>query len=107
MIVVAILGLLAAIAIPNYVHARTSTQVNLCISNLYALSKAKDQWATEHWKKPTDTPEISEIESYLRGGHLPPCPAQGDYTLRTVAQNPVCSFSGRGHLISPLDLETE
>jgi prepilin-type N-terminal cleavage/methylation domain-containing protein len=45
MIVVAIIGLLAAIAIPNFVKARASSQANACINNLRQLDGAAQQWA--------------------------------------------------------------
>ncbi len=43
MIVVAIIGLLAAIAIPNFVKARTTAQTNTCIANLKQISGAIQQ----------------------------------------------------------------
>ena len=45
MIVVAIIGLLAAIAIPNFVRARNTAQKNTCINNLRQIDGAKQQWA--------------------------------------------------------------
>jgi hypothetical protein len=47
MIVVAIIGLLAAIAIPNFVKARTTSQQNACINNLRLIDSSKQQWALE------------------------------------------------------------
>src|SRR2546426_11847081 len=47
MIVVAIIGLLAAIAIPNFVKARTTSQMNACINNLRQVDGAIQQWALE------------------------------------------------------------
>ena len=47
MIVVAIIGLLAAIAIPNFVKARQTSQTNACINNLRQIDAAKQQWALE------------------------------------------------------------
>ncbi|HEY9172626.1 MAG TPA: prepilin-type N-terminal cleavage/methylation domain-containing protein, partial [Verrucomicrobiae bacterium] len=47
MIVVAIIGLLAAIAIPNFVKARETSRTNACISNLRQIDGAKQQWALE------------------------------------------------------------
>ena len=52
MIVVAIIGLLAAIAIPNFIHARTSSQTNACINNLRQIDSTKQQWALEHKQAP-------------------------------------------------------
>jgi len=51
MIVVAIIGLLAAIAIPNFVRARTTAQQNACIANLKQIKGAIEQWALENKKK--------------------------------------------------------
>ena len=64
MIVVAIIGLLAAIAIPNYVHARQVSQANACISNLREIDSAKQQWALEQGKKSSDTPVDTDIKPY-------------------------------------------
>ena len=50
MIVVAIIGLLAAIAIPNFVKARTTSQMNACINNLRQVDGAIQQWALEFKK---------------------------------------------------------
>ena len=52
MIVVAIIGLLAAIAIPNFVKARTTAQKNACINNLRQIDGAKEQWALETKQAP-------------------------------------------------------
>ena len=94
MIVVAIIGLLAAIAIPNFVRARTTSQKNACINNLRQLDGAKQQWALEN--KVTGTPEPTDVQPYLgRGsaGTYPLCPAAGTYTLGDLATAPLCSLS--------------
>ena len=66
MIVVAIIGLLAAIAIPNFVNARTTSQANACINNLRQIDGAKQEWALEekpngHASHPTSRPTLSRI----------------------------------------------
>ena len=50
MIVVAIIGLLAAIAIPNFVKARATSQANACINNLRQIDAAVNEWALENHK---------------------------------------------------------
>ena len=55
MIVVAIIGLLAAIAIPNFVNARENAQAKACINNLAKLDAAASQFALEQGKKPATT----------------------------------------------------
>src|SRR5579862_6544316 len=68
MIVVAIIGLLAAIAIPNFLKARSTSQQNACINNLRQIDAAKQQWALEKGKGATDTPGDTDITPYLGRG---------------------------------------
>ncbi len=56
MIVVAIIGLLAAIAIPNFLRARSTSQQNACINNLRQIDGAIQQWALETGAKPDRLP---------------------------------------------------
>ncbi len=96
MIVVAIIGLLAAIAIPNFVKARTTSQTNACINNLRQLDGAKQQWALEQKQLPTVTPTSGDIQPYLgRGttGTYPTCPANGAYTLNDLQTAPTCNVT--------------
>ena len=51
MIVVAIIGLLAAIAIPNFVKARNTSQANACINNMRQIDSGIQQWALENNKR--------------------------------------------------------
>src|ERR1700753_1694164 len=86
MIVVAIIGLLAAIAIPNFVHARTTAQQNACINNLRQIDGAKQQWALENKIAATATPTSDSIQPYMgRGssGSLPTCPLDSGNTFGT------------------------
>src|ERR1700726_1110981 len=86
MIVVAIIGLLAAIAIPNFVHARTTSQQNACINNLRQIDGAKQEWALENRVPPTSKPGIAELQPYLgRGsnGSLPTCPLDSQQQFDT------------------------
>jgi prepilin-type N-terminal cleavage/methylation domain-containing protein len=94
MIVVAIIGLLAAIAIPNFVRARSTSQKNACINNLRQIDGAKQQWALENKAVDTSTPANSDITPYLKGNTLPSCPANGAYTLGSVATSPSCNIAG-------------
>jgi len=67
MIVVAIIGLLAAIAIPNFVKARENAQLNSVINNLRIIEGAKDQWALENKKGTGDSTDLATISDYLKG----------------------------------------
>ena len=95
MIVVAIIGLLAAIAIPNFVRARKQSQTNACINNLRQIDSAKQQWALEQGKKSTDTPPQASLNPYIgRLGNgsdlycpLTPRTAWGGYSASIGAVN--------------------
>ena len=93
MIVVAIIGLLAAIAIPNFVKARETAQKNACINNLRQIDGAKEQWALENKKNTGSTASPASINAYIKNG-APSCPANGSYTYGSVGTNPTCSLGG-------------
>ena len=95
MIVVAIIGLLAAIAIPNFIKAREASQKNACINNLRQISGAIQTWALENKKVSTDNVTAGDLYGstlYIR--ETPACPASGSYTISTVETKPTCSISG-------------
>src|SRR5437899_838312 len=66
MIVVAIIGLLAAIAIPNLLRAAQRSQAKACINNLRQIDSAKQQWALENGKAPTSSPVQTDINGFFR-----------------------------------------
>jgi prepilin-type N-terminal cleavage/methylation domain-containing protein len=98
MIVVAIIGLLTAIAIPSFIKARTTSQTNICMENLSKIDHSKQEWALEQKKTGGDTPTQAELEFYLKT--WPTCPASGTYTINTVDENPTCSV-GTPHELLP------
>jgi prepilin-type N-terminal cleavage/methylation domain-containing protein len=99
MIVVAIIGLLAAIAVPNFVKARQSSQRNACIANLKQIEGAKATWALENKKTSSDTPGTGELygaTNYIRD--VPECPGGGTYAINAVDTKPTCN-KGEGHTL--------
>ena len=60
---VAVVGALSAIAIPNFVKARATSQQNACINNLRQIDAAKQQWALEKGKQATDVPTVGRLET--------------------------------------------
>ena len=97
MIVVAIIGLLAAIAIPNFVKARATSQANACINNLRQIDAAAQQFALEQ-KKTTGfaITLTSDLTPYIKlnsASSIPGCPASGTYTDAHVGDIPTCSLS--------------
>jgi prepilin-type N-terminal cleavage/methylation domain-containing protein len=108
MIVVAIIGLLAAIAIPNFMKARSTSQQNACINNLRLIDSSKQQWALEQRKQATDIPQGTDLQPYLgRGnnGALPSCPVDTSYTFTTsyspnnVSTPPQCLLVSSTHFL--------
>lgn len=92
MIVVAIIGLLAAVAIPNLVKARKQAQRAACIQNLRTMDGAKGVWALENKKGDNDVPGDADLfgtDKTIRD--KPQCPAGGTYDIRSVAERPTCS----------------
>src|SRR5271155_4859585 len=103
MIVVAIIGLLAAIAIPNFVKARATSQANACINNLRQIDAAAQQFALEKGKKTGDAINFpSDLTPYIKlnvNGSIPPCPAGGIYTDGIIGSNPVCTLASICHVL--------
>jgi prepilin-type N-terminal cleavage/methylation domain-containing protein len=98
MIVVAIIGVLAAIGIPSFLHARTRSQATACINNLRQIETAVQQVAIEkglHVGDMVNYPD--DVTSYIKlnsAGSIPGCPAGGTYSLQAVGMIPqaVCSL---------------
>ena len=104
MIVVAIIGLLAAIAIPNFVKARTTSYMNSCICNLRQIDGAIQEWALEMKKANTATVSFSDISGFLKNAVI--CPSGGttfadSYTIVDVQTKPVCQKVPLTHLLPP------
>src|ERR1700733_116788 len=108
MIVVAIIGLLAAIAIPNFVKARTTSQQNACINNLRLIDSSKQQWALEQRQQSSNTPVGTDLQPYLgRGaaGELPACPVDpanafaSSYAVNNIGSKPTCDIVSSTHIL--------
>lgn len=100
MIVVAIIGLLAAIAIPNFVKARTASQRNACIANMKQIDGAISTWALEQKKNNGDAVVYGDLfgnTSYIRVA--PTCPAGTvAYAVTTVGAVPQITCPNVGTL---------
>lgn len=96
MIVVAIIGLLAAIAIPNFIKARTTTQKNTCQNNIRQFESAKAQYALEAGLSNGDsiTPS-STMNDYMTNLTVDEkCPAGGTYSnVNVVGTAATCSLT--------------
>ena len=102
MIVVAIIGMLATIAIPNYVKVRTEAQKTTCIQNLRTIDGAIQEWALEQKKDAGQTVTHADLRVYLRSAVA--CPSGGttledSYTVTSVDARPSCRRKPDTHLL--------
>jgi prepilin-type N-terminal cleavage/methylation domain-containing protein len=93
MLVVAIIGLLAAIALPAFVKARTSSQKEVCISNLRQIDSAKEQWAMMNNKSDGASVDVAAVNLFIKGDG-PDCPCSGVYDYHNIGTDPGCDKSG-------------
>jgi prepilin-type N-terminal cleavage/methylation domain-containing protein len=98
MIVVAIIGMLASIALPNYVRARDNSQQKACINTLRQIDGAAQTWALENKQATTATYTLSALKPYIKldqNNNIPPCPAGGTYTPgASLSNSPTCTIAG-------------
>ena len=104
MIVVAIIGMLAAIAIPNYAQSRTTAHRNVCINNLQQIEGAIQRWSLDMKKDEGQPVTHSDIRGYLQ--HSVVCPSGGtkfedSYTITTVDAAPTCQRKPATHMMPP------
>lgn len=108
MIVIAIIGLLCAIAIPNYVRARANSQANACINNLRQIDGAMQQFAIERSKHVGDSVSYpSDLTPYLKlnsSSSIPPCPAGGNYSVTSIGADPSV-FCSLGNTVTPSHIQ--
>src|SRR6266516_5987351 len=94
MIVVAIIGVLAAVAIPSFRRAIEDARNKACALNRRNIDGAKLQWSVEHKQPLTATPSDDDLfgkDAYIE--HKPDCPARGNYALNSVEAKCTCSLS--------------
>src|SRR6185503_10477223 len=93
MIVVLIIGILLAIAVPNFIKARESSRAKSCVANLKQIESAKEQWAMDTKAASTATPTDTDLygtSAYIRT--TPACPSSGTYTIGAMTARPDCSI---------------
>jgi len=93
MIVVAIIGLLAAIAIPNFVRARKTAQANSCVNNLRLIDAAKQQLQLEDAGAALDKASLTPYLGRGAAGEWPNCPTTDadEYTIGDEDTAPTCA----------------
>ncbi len=97
MIVVLIISVIIAVAVPSWLGARERSQARTCQGQLREIKYAKESWAIDNHKQTSDVPNFDELyPTYIK--KKPECPAGGTYTLGAVNEDPTCSIGGRHSL---------
>lgn len=102
MVVVAIIGLLASIAIPNIAQAIQTTRQKTCAINRKNIDAAKLRWVLETHQPETATPTDADLfgaKRYIE--HKPDCPARGNYALNAVEEKCTCSVADHANVAAP------
>lgn len=93
MIVVLIIGILLAIAVPNFMKARDSSRTKSCVDNLRQISSGKEQAAMDLKLQNTDTPTQAQlVPDYVKA--WPVEPQNGTYSINDMSTSPTCSVGG-------------
>jgi prepilin-type N-terminal cleavage/methylation domain-containing protein len=95
MVVVAIIGMLAGIAIPNLAEAAKKSRQRVCSINRKTIDAAKFRWALETQQPETAEPTDEDLfgaNRYIE--HKPDCPARGSYTIKAVHEKCTCNAGG-------------
>jgi prepilin-type N-terminal cleavage/methylation domain-containing protein len=101
MIVVLIIGILLAIAVPNFIKARESSRAKSCCANLKQIEAAKEQWAMDQRAGTAATPGATDL--YGSGNYVkntPLCPSGGTYTISAMNADPLCSIGTNGTTVT-------
>ena len=103
MIVVLIIGILMAIAVPNFIKARENSRRNSCIANLKQIDSAKEQYAMDQKLATGATVTMANLtdptNGYIKGAATGPvCPSGGTYTVNSVGTAPTCSLAAAPNL---------
>src|SRR3954464_11509234 len=90
MIVVLIIGILLAIAVPNFIKARETSRAKSCVANLKQIDGAKEQWAMDNNKTNGAAVAMPALVNGAAGyvKSAPACPSGGAYTIGNVGTNP-------------------
>ncbi len=93
MVVVAIIGVLAAIAIPSVNKARKRSQATGCKTNLRTIKLTIENWALNTRRSEGTEISLEDLEGEFDNG-IPRCPSGGEYSVTVVGEDPTCSVSG-------------
>lgn len=94
MIVVLIIGILLAIAVPNFVKARQNSRVQTVVANLKQVEAGKEQWAMDTGAASTATPTSADLApNYVKKWPVGPVGTGADYVANSM--NVLPTFKGK------------
>lgn len=92
MIVILIISILLAMALPNFMTSRENSRAKACITNLQEIDQAKETWATEMKESDTAVPQSTDlVPTYMNV--FPICPSSGTYAINAVGADATCSYT--------------
>jgi len=92
-VIVALIGLVVSLVLPNLIRARETAQTKTCVANLSQLESAKQIWAAELRKANGSVVNESDlVPIYLKA--MPACPGSGTYSLNKMGIHASCSVIG-------------
>lgn len=104
MVVVVIIGILCAIAIPNFALIRNNAYRDQCITNLHRIATAKEHWAMETGASDDATPSAADLDPYIKDGTASlKCPIDAQktfstsYSINAVNVVPACKINPSTH----------
>jgi prepilin-type N-terminal cleavage/methylation domain-containing protein len=98
LIVVAILGILVALAMPNFLKSRTQARKQTCIENISQIETAKQLWGVEKGKVDGDTPTEADLvgdSGYIK--KMPVCAGGGEYRFNAIGATATCNIEGHSY----------
>ncbi len=106
LVVSAIIAILCAIAVPNFIKIRSNTYRDVCITNLMRVVAAKEHWSMETGAADTDTPTALQLDPYIKDGTASlVCPMDTNktfstsYTINSISTKPACKISPGSHVL--------
>ena len=94
------IGILVAIALPNFIKARSTSCCNACVNNLRQIDAAANEFALEKNLKTGDKINFpDDLTPYIKlnkDGKIPSCPEGGIYSIKKVGDTPTCSLATNG-----------
>ena len=93
MVVILIIGILLAIAVPQFINSRTRSQQRACISSLRGIESAKELYTYKNNLKQGDPIDGNLAWTDYSRQPYPICPSGGSYTVGLVGELPSCSLN--------------